>query len=98
MNTANLQLEGLLLAVAAVNDALVTKGILTRDELEAALRRAERTILTDARMDDDISPSNREAVVFPIRVLHLAASRDATLTFSQLARMVGETKPERDRS
>lgn len=97
MNTANLQLEGLLLAVAAVNDALVTKGLLSREELEGALQRAERIIGTDARMDDDISPSNREAVIFPIRVLLLAASRDATLTFSQLARMVGETKPERDR-
>lgn len=96
MNTANLQLEGLLLAVAAVNEALVTKGLLAREELETALRRAERTIRTDARMDDDIPPSNREAVVFPIRVLLLAASREAPLTFSQLARMVGETKPERD--
>jgi len=97
MNTANLQLEGLLLAVSAVNEALVAKGLLSRPELEAALRRAERTILTDTRMDDDISPANQEAVLFPVRVLLLAAAGDDSLTFSQLARMVGETKPERER-
>ena len=38
MNTANLQLEGLYLVVAALNNALVKKGILSRDEIELAAR------------------------------------------------------------
>ena len=42
MNVANLQLQGLYLAIAAVNNALVVKGLLTRGEIADCLERAEQ--------------------------------------------------------
>jgi hypothetical protein len=95
MNTANLQLEGLYLAIASINNALVKKGIMTRDEIDLALRRAEQTAMGDDRMVEDMRSSNRDAVAFPARLLALAnrmASADEISTFSELARMVGSTK------
>lgn len=94
MNTANLQLEGLCLAIAAVNRALVTKGLLTQDEIDKALRKAESAARSDERAVDHLSPSNRDAVCFPIRVLQIAntTGADSPWTFSHLARLVGETK------
>ncbi|MGV8838904.1 MAG: hypothetical protein ACWA6X_01230 [Bauldia sp.] len=93
MNTANLQLEGLYLAVAAVNRALVRKGILSSSEIEAALDAAEAAAGADRT--DGISTANRDAIVFPIRLLRLANESDADEAipgFSELARAVGETK------
>ena len=43
MNTANLQLEGLYLSVAAINNLLVRKGIVTREEIDQTLRITEQT-------------------------------------------------------
>jgi hypothetical protein len=95
MNTANLQLEGLYLVVASLNNALVKKGLLTRDEIDLALRRAEAVAIDDDRATDDLSPSNRDAIAFPARLLALAnrnASDDEIPGFAELARMVGSTK------
>jgi hypothetical protein len=95
MNTANLQLEGLYLAMAAINEVLVRKGILTGEEIDTALRRAEANATGDNHIIDDMSPANRDAVCFPIRFLQLANSngleRDMP-SFSELTRMVGQTK------
>ncbi|WP_137391656.1 hypothetical protein [Rhodoligotrophos defluvii] len=96
MNTANLQLEGLYLAIAAINDALVRKGVLTREEIDLALKRAEQTALGDDRTAEDLSPAHRDAVAFPARLLILAnhsASDGHVPPFSELAKRVGETKP-----
>lgn len=41
MNAANLQLEGLMMAVAAINNALVHRGMLSVDDIDVALRKAE---------------------------------------------------------
>ncbi len=95
MNTANLQLEGLYLVVAALNEALVEKGVLGRDEIDQALRLAEETAIGDDRAVEDLSPSNRDAVAFPARLLALAnrmGSEGGIASFSELARMVGSTK------
>jgi len=95
MNTANLQLEGLYLAVAAINQALVRKGVLATEDIDRALRVAEATATAEERMVEDLSPANRDAVVFPIRFLLAAnnsASEDGTAPFSELARLIGETK------
>lgn len=94
MNVANLQLEGLYLAVASINDLLVRKGVVSREEIDLALRRAEQTALGDDRMQD-LSPAERDAVAFPSRLL--AAANDTALDgfippFSELARHVGKTK------
>lgn len=95
MNTANLQLEGLLMAIAAVNQALVAKGVLATEEIERSLASCEQTALGDDRLIEDLSPANRDAVLFPIRVLRLAnnmAGDHGVPPFAELARTVGERK------
>lgn len=92
MNVANLQLEGLLMAVASINSTLVRKGLLTSDEVDDALRRAEAGLTGEERLYQDMSPANRDAVCFPIRLLQLANRAPATSTFSDLARLVAQTK------
>lgn len=95
MNTANLQLEGLLIATASVNQVLVAKGLLGKEELDKALATAEQTALGDERLSKNLSPANRDAIAFPARLLRLANNMDnesEVLGFAELARMVGETK------
>ncbi|HEY8575993.1 MAG TPA: hypothetical protein VIL88_06610 [Devosia sp.] len=95
MNTANLQLEGLLIAVASLNQALARKGLLSTAEIDHALAVAEQTALGDDRVMEDLSPANRDAIAFPVRLLRLAnnmADGAGVPTFGELARMVGETK------
>lgn len=95
MNVANLQLEGLLMAVASINNVLVHKGLLTVDEVDEALRRAEASLTAEERLYEDMSPANRDAVCFPIRFLqsaNLARSELGVTPFSQLARTVAQTK------
>ncbi|RIK87531.1 MAG: hypothetical protein DCC69_03600 [Hyphomicrobiales bacterium] len=95
MNVANLQIEGLVMALASLNNALVNKGILSADELDLALAKAEAAMTGEERLQEDLPPSNRDAVCFPIRLLRLAnRSADETdiCAFSELARMVGQTK------
>lgn len=94
MNTANLQLEGLYLAIASLNELLVAKGLVTRQEIDNALRRAEQTAVGDYNVDE-MSPANRDAVAFPARLLQLANNGgvDGQLQpFSELAKLVGQTK------
>ena len=95
MNTANLQLEGLLLAMAELNRALIRNGVLSVEEVDAALHLAEASATSDERMTQDLSPANRDAVCFPIRLLRLANSKNPAqgeLSFSDLAREIGESK------
>jgi hypothetical protein len=95
MNVANLQLEGLVMAMAALNRALVEKGALTQGDVGAALNNAED--MMGARGDGSMSPANREAVMFPIRLLQVAndAPSSAVLPgFAELARTVGYTKDD----
>ena len=95
MNPANLQLEGLIMAVAAVNRLLAEKGLLTPGDIEMALKRAEARITSDDRFrNEDIRLANRDAMCFPIRVLLLANGDEdcAAAGFSELARRVGQTK------
>ena len=94
MNTANLQLEGLCLAIAGICRALASKGLLSQDEIEGVLRQAEAAATSDDRFVEQLSPAHRDAVCFPIRILRLA-NADITgdpMTFAELAKAVGETK------
>ena len=94
MNVANLQLEGLLMAIASINHILVRKGVLSVEEIDKALRKAEAKETGDER-SDGMSPSSRDAVNFPIRLLKLAnqCQPEADMpSFSELARMVGKLK------
>lgn len=100
MNTANLQLEGLLMAIAGLNQMLIAKGVVTIEDVDKSLARAEQTVLGDDRVVEDLSPANRDAVAFPIRLLRLANNMSdgtGTPSFAELARRVGETKgPDND--
>jgi len=94
MNVANLQLEGLLMAVASINHELVRKGVLSADEVDMALRKAEANE-TDQDRSDQMSSSNRDAINFPIRLLQLAnrcKSRNGLPSFSTLTKLVGQGK------
>lgn len=95
MNVANLQLQGLYLAVAAINNALAAKGLLTREEIDRALIGAEQAAMGDDRIAEDLNPASRDAIAFPMRFLALANKRsthESMPGFSELARLVGETK------
>jgi hypothetical protein len=95
MNVANLQLEGLMMAVASINNVLVHKGLLTIDEIDMALRRVEASLTGDERTYEDMSPAHRDAICFPLRLLQAAnnAQGEADIpAFSELAKMVGQTK------
>jgi hypothetical protein len=96
MNTANLQLQGLLLAMYALLDSMKHKGVLNREEIEQALEMAEANALTDATRVENLSDANLEAVLFPIRFLRCANTVSVKPeSFTTIAQLVGETKPER---
>jgi hypothetical protein len=97
MNTANLQLEGLLVAVAELTRLLVRKGLVDEGEVEQALAAAEAAMRADHPRMEQLSGSNAEAVCFPIRFLSAALhARDgAPLAFSELACRVGQSKQPR---
>ncbi|MGE7368964.1 hypothetical protein ACQKKX_07810 [Neorhizobium sp. NPDC001467] len=91
MNTANLQLEGLVMAVAELTKMAVDKGLFTHQEVTAALARAEDGVRMAA--PSNLSEANQSAKLFPIRVLHLAnqaAQRDESFNFSDYAQLVGK--------
>jgi hypothetical protein len=94
MHAANLQIEGLCLAIASINRLLVSKGIVSQEELDVAFDKAEATARSDNRFTENMSPSNRDAVCFPIRVLQIANDTGAETpwSFSELAKLVGESK------
>lgn len=93
MNTANLQLEGLLLAVASLCRTLKEKGALEGAEVSDALCAAERA--AEIRCGTSgLSSANLEAIRFPIRFLKVAAEDGSqALDFSAIARRVGTGKP-----
>jgi hypothetical protein len=95
VNVANLQLEGLLMAVASINNLLVNQGLLSVDDIDIALRKAEAGLTGDEHLLGTMSPANRDAVCFPIRLLRLAnhmQSETGVPPFSDLARKIGQTK------
>ena len=96
MNTANLQLEGLYVCFASVLNALVAKGALTREDVDAALASAEETSQADYRAEE-LSAPHRDAVAFPARILRLminSASEREIPQLSERGKLVGQTKNE----
>lgn len=88
MNTANLQLEGLYVAVAALVEAIRQKGLLDGDEIEQALLRAEE--IAPVR-SEPMADANVAAIRFPARLLRIAndaAMRGERLSFEEMARRV----------
>lgn len=96
MNSANLQLEGLLLALYALLGAIKDKGLLTEQEIDEALETAEANALADPQRTAQLSPASLDGVTFPIRFLRIAnTASKVPETFTTLTQLVGETKPER---
>jgi hypothetical protein len=96
MNTANLQLEGLCIAIAALTELLKDKGLISADEVDLVLQRAENSAVEGKA--SDLSPANLEAITFPVRLLRLANRTSVagqTLPFHELARRIGEMKDRR---
>lgn len=88
MNTANLQLQGLCVAIASLMRALKQKGLLSEAEVEQMLAEAEHAA---AQVGDRRRAANTEAVTFPIRFLR-AVNADAgggSPDFQRIARIVG---------
>jgi hypothetical protein len=95
MNVANLQLEGLMMALASINNLLVRKGLVSIDEIDETLHRAESAFTSEPRLYDDMSPAQRDAVCFPLRLLRMANKGEAELGipgFPDLAKMVARGK------
>lgn len=91
MNTANLQLAGVLLALDELLTTLRAKGIVSQQEIEALLGRAEASVEADGRRNATLSAANTEAVCFPIRFLQAAAQASPPKTYSSIAAAVGRT-------
>lgn len=94
MNTANLQLQGVLTAMAELIRAIEAKGLLSRPEIETALARAEVEAAGSAGQHEGLSPANIEAVCFPARYLRTALSGSAEDSdFAKVVAAVGGRKP-----
>ncbi len=93
MNTANLQLEGLLLSLAAIFETMRRKGLLTNSDIEQALTEAEAGAQRADRREP-LSDANLDAIRFPIRFLRVATNLTAgqRVSFSEHSAMIGETK------
>ena len=79
MNTANLQLQGTLIALYALLQAMKAKGVLGQQEIEDALEKAEVRALAAGVERDELSRANAEAICFPIRFLREANSASTEL-------------------
>ncbi len=98
MNTANLQLEGVLMAMAALCRLMQEKGVAAEQEIENALRLAEEELSADKLRPDQLSQPNVDATLFPLRFLREANRCNASgdnYAYSQIATAVGRARPPR---
>jgi len=98
MNTANLQLEGVLMAMAALCRLMREKGIADESEIDAALKDAEEMLATDRLRPEQLSSANVEAMKFPLRFLREAnRCMETDFAYSKIALAVGRTRRTADR-
>jgi hypothetical protein len=91
MNTANLQLEGLYSALAALTNVLKDKGLLTREEIDACLTAAEESTIADR--PHELSKANIDAIRFPFRYLRETnEAGNPPPSFAAVATKIGLTK------
>jgi hypothetical protein len=86
MNTANLQMQGVLLALASLCHELRRKGALDSAGLAAALDDAE---ISATRGNAEVSDSNAEAIRFPIRFLRTALQTGEALDYQAITARIG---------
>lgn len=90
MNTANLQMEGILLVLAALCDELRSKDLLSNEDLTELLARAEQGA---SGRETRLSGANIEAVRFPIRFLRCALEQDHEgVDYDRIAAAVGRAR------
>lgn len=97
MNTANLQLEGVYVVIAALLEAMCEKGLFRREEIADLLTKAELALTGDPNRPAEMRDANVDAICFPVRILMqaLQASPEGRgLSFAQLASRVGQAKRE----
>ena len=94
MNPANLQLQGLLLALYALLDAVKHKGLLTTQELDDALATAEANALADPQRTSQLSPASLDGM-FPLSARGQHSFQGAGDVHHDHTQLVGETKPDR---
>lgn len=94
MNTANLQLEGVLMAMAALCRLMREKGMVDEREIDAALSDAEEMLAQDTLRPEQLSPANVEAMKFPLRFLREAnrCMETDSFAYSKIALVVGRTR------
>lgn len=63
-----------MIALASIKNLLVHKGLLSIENIDTALQKAQAFIRGDERTCEDMSPANRDAIRFPIRLLQIANS------------------------
>jgi hypothetical protein len=93
MNTANLQLQGVLAVLTSLLQAMERKGALSRAEIGTALNRAEADAVAGAQRHEGLSDAHIDAVRFPARYLRMALTGDPGLhAFAKVASAVGRAK------
>jgi hypothetical protein len=93
MNTANLQLQGVLAVLTSLLQAMERKGALSRAEIGTALNRAEADALAGIQRHAGLSDAHMDAVRFPARYLRMALAGDPGLhSFAKVASAVGRAK------
>ena len=94
MNTANLQMEGVLMAMAAMCRLLRQKGLADAGEIDAALAEAEAALAEDDLRPEQLSHANVEAALFPLRFLREANRSEAPVAaaYTEIATSVGRTR------
>ena len=86
-------MEGVLLTLAALCEALKRRGLLTGDEITDALASAEKGASTRA---SGMSEANSEAILFPIRFLRRAMECEGeVLDYASIAAGIGRRRDER---
>lgn len=91
MNTANVQLQGLLVLMAEIGRRLVETGHMPHAEVALVLERAEAAIRRDETRIDQLSASQVEAMLFPLRYFAETLGGDTPQRFSQVTQAVGRS-------
>jgi len=95
MNTANLQLEGLLVALTHLIGVLQQKGLVSHDEIKDALTQAETAAMGQADRGGQLREANQQAILFPIRYLMEATSAAGTgKAFRTITAEIGRDKDD----
>jgi hypothetical protein len=90
MNTANLQIEGLMIAFACILRTLRDKGVLSDEELLTMFVDAETSAGDDRAGGGRLRPANADAVLFPLRFLREAVRSDAPqIVYSEIVAAIG---------